>query len=490
MGLFSRAVTIAVALMAFPLAQAAHVELAIAVSGPVSFTPSASAQLAPLGAIVQNVSGITSFHLNSPGVTLCVYKLSEVDALVLNDVARVFDPTSTSQACYPLTNVEVTLAAPAERGWLGIVAQPDSTMQIPADTLQASYHTVLSSSDQQLSGSERTDGLDETAASPTFHREFIGPNVNGTGTGIIAFQGAGAIKFMGLSVTVTASENTTTIKTRDVNKTTTPYTSSRSREWVYLSFSHANATIDTTTPVLVAASRVMALHVEGKMQYEASKDIEGNLSGSAAPSFDGRQLDVLLSGDVRSTNVAALHVSPMPGDLVRSPWLPLTLLGAVVASGGGALIVSRYKSRRVRLVEPRPRRLSHAERAELAADSGEFRVAADLWARARRDDPKKPGFALEEGICRYFADEPGHAIEAFDAASREKDDGEAELWSALCAVAMGDEDLAETYLVRALDREPTREVLACFWDDEEFAGLRARDSVHEAWRRLGGDSSR
>src|SRR5438309_1980106 len=112
------------------LAAASPAEGTLLSTGKVSFNPTASTRMAPLGAIILDTTKVTSIQMQFPSATLCHYKVHYVDVNVLGSWVNTFDPASSVQSCYPLTNVLVAMADGDQAGWFGVVALPGSAMQV------------------------------------------------------------------------------------------------------------------------------------------------------------------------------------------------------------------------------------------------------------------------------------------------------------------------------------------------------------------------
>lgn len=487
------AISLVVALTVAPLAVASQVDAALIATGSVSFSPRASSQLDPLGALILDTANISAFDLTFPSVKLCHYQQRFVNLGVLP--THIYDPTSTPDACYPLTNVTITPTDGDQAGWFGIVASPGATMQLSADSLQASARTILTTAGANTAAGT-TGGTDDYPAAPEFHREFLSPNVNGTGIGNLTLRGPGEIKFLGPDVLVKATENTTTIRT-GASETSAGNPGSETKEWVYLEFSDSNVSLDSAAPILLAAKQVTAFSLDGVVNAGAAGRVDGRLTGSAAPANNGRELDVRLAGDVRSTNVASIRV--VPAAPVRSgipPWIGVLGIGAVV--GGGvyaAVIVRRERARRAATTATRPvvmlpviapilarQAAVYERRAHEARDDGAFDKAEALMERAVRKDPARRGELLcEKGTILVSTGRVQEALTVFEEAAKWADDGEAESLAADCALTLDMPGHAERLLLRALDRPHLDQmVLERIAHDSIFSALREHESVQQA----------
>src|SRR5581483_9800706 len=113
--------------------------------------------------------------------------------------------------------------------------------------------------------------------------------------------------------------------------------------------------------------------------------------------------------------------------------------------------------------------LTLAERALLAADSGEWAIAADLYASAISREPTQGDLRADYAMTLLKLDRLADAERAFDEASHYLVSGEAERWAALCAIWRGASHRAPGYLARALARCSSFERLATIEGEPDFA---------------------
>lgn len=402
--------------------------------------------------------------------------------------------TGTLQAGPPrvthhnFTNAELSLSGAGPGSMAGFYPRDGATFEMEATTssLHAEARSTLTDQD------EASADLDAW----WYAQEVDDPHVAVAARGVALMTGAWAVKVRGGAATIESDEGTVTLRT-GADASAPGHATIR---WLLIESQAIDMTLDTGSTLLLAAlveghaswtgaARVDGasgrLHADG-IEYEArmsSATVDGDLRARLSPAPTSGPVRLLLgiSGDMRSTSLAAATVAPVPSG---SSWTGVWILAAaVVLLGGGAGVAFSVRRRHapmspvrdpvVPLVtivqQPSAKASAAAALVKQAYEQGDARnweEAAVLFARARKLDPTHPRVALDEGFARYMAQDHAGAIHVLEEAAKDSRDGEAELLCAYCALAAGDREGAGSFILQALEAPAlSDEILSQIVDD-------------------------
>lgn len=347
-----------------------------------------------------------------------------------------------------------------ETGVASLVAADDVRLAPSDDTSLGGTIPAVEQSDPHEMGD---DGYDRRIVQP--HASYAAP-------GELRYAGAADARIRGASFFVEdASGNRTWFWTgRETSHIGPAGVATMHSRWAVLEFDgemvldSGPASIQVAFAEGVVAWRGSAIltGAEGAIQtesgaYETSPaytKLEGDLSGPFRP-FDAGEKPAMrmsLSGDLRSTNMAATTSVPSPPAGASLPTIFALLLVGTALVGGGfaarAAIARRDDARRHSLDEC-------VEFANLAAEQGRFQVALDWVRRARRLAPRSARLATDEAFYLQQTGDLESALASYDEASALAEDGEPDYLAASLQVSMDlDLDEAEARVVRALERTP------------------------------------
>jgi hypothetical protein len=329
---------------------------------------------------------------------------------------------------------------------------------------------------------------------PFYVQTVTGPHYGFQMHGGISYVGPGALKVMGSDVTIAARENVSQFSTGE-----RPSTVDVSRSWIYLEWTSGQFDLEASDSVQIAGdnstsfttSAVAFRPTGGSMTSSDATytvdstpaTVSGALRGQLV-TIEGGMSAVQLDGDLAATSFHAVPVPPVPSAWRSGPVLAVGLFAVGVVLGA-ALIVRKQQ----RAAPPRGSAISawvrelaedYARRATEAAEEENFREAAELMERAGNIDPSDPYHPLHQGIYLIHLRRPAEAIMALDRAAKLMRDGEPEWWAAEAALIMGNEELAEGYVLRALDRDTSAWVIVEIERSPRLAGLRSLPSVQDA----------
>ena len=465
------------------------------------------------------------FELTAPSASVCVYEQQYAEATAGGTTFRTVLPGGERSFCDNLTRVRVSLAYEGRHdGWAGFQAAPGGILTTTAaETIDPHDRSTLASGDADVSGND----LRDTAGQPYFRRHIDGPHLRFHAAGAAVYQGAGCAKFKGPDLQVQAEEAATTVYATQHRNDTQESVAEGTARWLWLCFSSGSVFTILHPGRLESAvehadranwsGNVTFLPIAGALTtpdgvYEpdgAPKWLVGDFTARIAPTSDAAGLAISVDGELQATSLR--HVPTRVTDGPLSTVAPWFVVGAVVATGaavavGGAIVKARKHvliptSTQASPASPPPllgdRRgslekageiIKEAMRtAENAQSPTDWRRAAKLYRKARTVDPGIAELAaLDEGFCWLKANEYAKAIEAYEEAAITCMTGEAERWAAEAAIDFGDDELALTYLLRAMDRDPAGFVVSEIANEPTFAPLRQRRELREAiqeWAR-------
>jgi tetratricopeptide (TPR) repeat protein len=477
---------------------------------PTAAATAVHGDFATVGAITVGASGNLTFHLqalfangsdpanlNAPLLHVTVYeqRLAVVDGGGLLAPQTVQIPP-LGQRSFDLHDATLALTSGRE-GFTGLYPAASGTATLQPPVPVAVRPSIASTIPDNGQGTDTPDH-------PFYHVQASGPHFDIKSPGSVTYSGAGALKLVGPHVTITARENVTDYDTGRERTSATEET----LRWVYVEWAQGNLDLQASTPVQIAAMDAATFTADslsftptaGSLQateatYAAEPSQAVTITGRFAGDLvtdDGSASRVQVDGNLQTTSMHAVPLPPVPGPMRSSYalWFGLVLVGLVAAGG----VVAVLKRRELRPNAPgvsawqREVAEEYAMRGTELADCTDWNAAAELMESAGRVDPTRPDYPLHEGIYRHEAGDHEGAIRAFDRASMLTRDGEPEWWAAKAALALQNAALAEQYVMRALDREPSAWVVTELEQDARLMGIldlpHVRAALAEARARL------
>lgn len=495
---------LAVLLLLTPTALAAQeVEGQLTTIGTVRIGSLDTLDTSDARAIYATTSASTILTLDAAQSFVC-YEWSHYATTTLAGHTIQTQTPDQHEDCANATEVHVDTLEGQSTGYAGFsagkaavtVLGPESatTRSLPAET----FASPDADRDQ---GPDRNDPRD-----PAYAVNIATPHLRVDAGGDATITGEINLKIRGLTLRVTTASNTTTFTT---GRTQTPGPISDTNEsWVVIRAPMARASLSNAAILSLALGSFDA-SARGPIAFEATMGslatsagtllptpghedlLRGDLALNVAPS-GSNEATLNVHGSVAETSMALQggHVSTPARFFAHTPW-PFILLGLVVSLGGvGGTLLVRAKLRVPQAsastqTEPHPLEREAAQalvdQAELEGDEGHHENAADLLLRARQR-ANLPGLALREGIHRLTARQYPKALAALDVAMQTDSGGEAEWMATAAALEWGADDLAETYLIRGLERATNPEWLGNLVDElsGQFEPLTASDAVRTA----------
>lgn len=367
-------------------------------------------------------------------------------------------PPRSFSASWEVHNANVFLQA-ARDGFVGIYPTDGA-----ASTVAFSPNVSVVARDATTFASGGGHALDDGPHRPWYYQPVVGQHLYAQSPAVFAYDGPGAFKVMGSTVTIVARENTTTYET-GVWKTETSYI----ERWLYFSFGQGSVRLDSAAPVEVAFAPNTQVEWSGEAGFRA---VGGSLqlgSQELRPAGGAAQLTGDLHatlGVVTSEGTTRLVMTNVDGELAHtnlavtrssgariaatdaSTWI-LPLLGLAAVLGGAAHLVLRQART--------DRRESVAKgkwRAPEPVEHLDWDTAVARAAAARRDAPHDPTAVLEHAYCLLYRGDFDLAVAAFDEAAALSATGEPDLRAAVALAQRGYQLEALGHLERALARQP------------------------------------
>lgn len=507
-----------------PVALAATSTGSLTVSA-LTLPPDATSTGRFLGFIHNDAANLTG-GIRADGITLCKYEVHYAEIAEEEPLLRLPMSADVQESCFPQTSVTVTLQG--ERGWIGLRPRVGGMADVTISQRGQVEPRTLS----DLGSVGARLGASGDTRQPWFSEVVEGDHLYYSAPGLVVYKGDGELRFLGPTAHVESAENVTEYRTGEETRGGTANAHERIMRWVVIRYDAATVTSKTTTPFRLAIRDVPrlawdgnatahgvrgTLHADGQ-DYTPERSgesayVDGAFTSSLTPTKGGEAATLDMAGDLRGTSLLA-KTAPVPAPVTRGfpAWTGLLILGAVIVTGGAVVLVLQQRRDRqatrgpaagepaaepenaaAPVVDPAftpppwgPRTPpgAYLERAEDAASAGRHETAADLYRKAREQDPTATHLSLVEGISLLYVGKISEAMFAFGKAAMFSDTGEPEMWIADCALKCKQDDTAADFLMRALDRAGLRrEVLGEIVESERFAHLRQRPDVQAALER-------
>lgn len=367
---------------------------------------------------------------------------------------------------------------------------------------------------------------------PAFFKQVVGDHLYIRGPGKALVEGPAEMKVFGPDLTITSSENVTPV-TFETGRFQTSPTEVAYRWFVFVY--EGSAEISSRAPIEVLAGETdiewsgtafltptAGTLMSDGAKYEANgtrASLTGSFTATLTPTPEGLYLGSL-QGDLQDTTLQGAQRVPMHAAQGFGPLeVGLLMLGLVaVGTGAAAMLLRRRDRARPRPSTPAPlppldvlkaeekreqtaaqkteesapvavglpatTPWSYENRAQDAMESaskpGDYRTAADLFSKARAENPTKPELARSQALALLKAGDLLEAMVLFETAAEEDFTGDSDRWAALCALRLGQPDAAEVYLARCLDRQGLQlEIVDEIVEHHEFRPLMRRLSIVE-----------
>jgi hypothetical protein len=478
-------------LLLLPTAAAGSVRGDFTTQSEVAFSEGTAVSFAPQALYTGHPDAVT---LRARFLHVTIYERRDANVDRLGQSTGISGPnvqtSPVSERSYYVSDATVTAAPGAGPGFVGAYLQGKGQMRFNAGEDVTTRPSAASAIPEGTTG--RPD-----PALPFYHVDIAGPHLDLGARGLVVCECPAALKIMGSEVTIRAHENTTTLQTGTFPANPLETT----KRWLYLSWETGDFALNATGMVEAAATDVASFAAgavvfvakdvgemrTSEVQYTAQEgdpvQIVGTLAGTLA-TLDGSIGRLHVDGEVASTSLHPVPLPPVP-IVARSGlllWLGLAVVGLVAAGGVMAVLrrprvgaVLAHRSR----VGAWERELAedYGRRGLEAADNDDFHASAELHERASRSDPTQGDYPLREGTARFQLRQFERAIGAFERAMPLRGDGEPEWWAAQAAMALGNDDLAETYILRALERDASAWVLHGLMQDPALRGILEKPEV-------------
>ncbi|MEA3200988.1 MAG: hypothetical protein QOE90_2416 [Thermoplasmata archaeon] len=451
----------------------------LTVAGSVTFPAESAGSMAGVVLLVPHTDELGKLTISTALLHACGYEHPQTEVAAGSFAFSTSAPTAKDKVtCSDFSHARVGLTQGNQSGWLGAHLDGASCAFSPVQTgARASGDVVSPDID---TGSTATD---DAPSWPHFLARFTSPYLLTETRGAVSCTGRGTVKLNGPDVEIATPEGVTPLRTGD-NFTSDAPVHGRNVEWAWLEFE--NATLDVGDVGAVVAGTTATATWDGRLSFEDAQGnvttadtlysatrgpawVDGAMSGTLKATSGAVGLD--FQGAFRGTSIQGTHM-PAPPPLfprARSIVPAATLGGLILGSAlAGGYYVRRRRGRRVAPVEPR---LSLAERAALAADSGNWLMAVDLYPRAIAHEPRRGDLRADYGMALVKLGRYEEAERAFDEAAHYLESGEAERWAAMCAVWRQQPQRAPIYLARGLSRTISASLVARIEQEPELASV-------------------
>lgn len=399
------------------------------------------------------------------------------------DDARYYLSNDSSR--YRLTNVTVTVQE--SDGWMATYPTASGAV---TSLLDSDARLVASEPDRLGNGdasSEEQDG-----GTPFVWQTFARPHMQLDAAGRMQVEGGLSWKLSGSTVVLSASENTTTIRTGSF-ASAEGLPTQRTDSWLVLRLSNARGSM--AAGAYAAAAPAVAGNVQGALSFHAVHGALATANGTFTASDEPTVLTGAYDVDFAPTtagsggpgvalqmegqiHAATLARAPVPADSLASRagwfWLGVgTLLGA---GGVGIAVAARAKQRQKSLGLDECVDMMHA-----AANEGRYGDALDWNRRAQAFAPRNPRLKADRGWYLSRLGDVEGALREYDEASRLDEEGQADFLAAVLLLETDQPmELVVPRVVRALERTPG--LALEIQDDGLFRRVVAHPLVERAMR--------